>query len=175
MMISTWVAMRCSSSISWAARMTVLPAADHWRIESCSQSLPAMSNPLNGSSNTRTGASAMIAPATPSRCRIPVEYPLIRVFGQRSKPQSRSTRRTRRRTLGNSIMPAMNVRYSRPVIDSSPNRPPRNTPTCRPGRSNCPYGRPMTSACPRLGADRPSVMRSVVDFPAPFDPATATT
>ncbi len=51
----------------------------------------------------------------------------------------------------------------------------RTAPTMCSGWSSCWYGRPLMVALPPVGVARPSSMRRVVVFPAPFGPRKPTT
>ena len=61
------------------------------RRKSRSQRTPSGSSPFAGSSRTSSSGSPRSAEASPSRCRIPSEYPLTRAMGGHSSSTSRST------------------------------------------------------------------------------------
>ena len=77
-MISTWSTVCATSARTWLETSTVrLPAAKSRR-KSRSQRTPSGSRPFAGSSRTRSSGSPSSAAASPSRCRIPSEYPFTR-------------------------------------------------------------------------------------------------
>ena len=50
-----------------------------------------------------------------------------------------------------------------------------STPTRRPGLGICRYGTPRTVVAPEVGGVSPTIIRIVVDFPAPFGPRNPVT
>ncbi len=71
---------------------------------------------------------------------------------------------------GRPIVRAARVRTSRPVRPACWAGASRRTPTSRPGLGRSAKRRPMIWATPEVGDVRPTMMRIVVDWPAPFGP-----
>ncbi|OLT19263.1 hypothetical protein BJF79_17010 [Actinomadura sp. CNU-125] len=161
------------SLIRWLEISTVRPSAARDRVSSRIQRTPSGSRPFTGSSNSSTPGSPSSAAAIPSRCRMPSEKPATRLRATPARPTSSSTSAARRGATP--LLRASQPRWS------SARRPPctapasSSAPTSNIGRRTAAYRPPFTSASPDEAASRPSSIRMVVDFPAPFGPRNPVT
>ena len=112
LMISTWSTVCATSASTWLETSTVRPPDANARRKSRSQRTPSGSRPFAGSSRISSSGSPSSAPASPSRWRMPSEYPLTRRLPAACSSTVRSTSSARE-----SGMPAARPsvrRWSRP-------------------------------------------------------------
>jgi hypothetical protein len=109
----------------------------------------------------------------PSRCPMPSENLPARLRATASRPVSAITSSTRR--FGMPWVAAIARRWSRALRPVCTALASSSTPTSVSGERSCPYCEPFTSTRPDVGASRPTIMRIVVDLPAPFGPRNPVT
>jgi hypothetical protein len=104
----------------------------------------------------------------PTRWRMPSEKVPTRRSAASATPTSRSTSSTRDRA--SPAASAIHRRCARALRPGCMHRGSSSAPTVRSGDGRSRYARPATVTDPAVGASRPSVIRIVVDLPAPFAP-----
>lgn len=172
-MVISWSAVRDISLIRCEQTRTVRPcsARDPSRLRI--HSTPSGSRPLTGSSRMRVAGSPSSAAAMPRRWPMPSEKPLIRLWATVFSPAGSRTCSTRPR--GMPWVWASAMRWLKAVRPGWTERASRSAPTSVSGALCAAYARPSIVERPRVGASRPSSMRMVVDFPAPFGPGNPVT
>lgn len=134
---------------------------------------PSGSRPLTGSSSTTTAGSPSNAAAIPSRWPMPSENVPARRCAASSSPASSITSWTRR--AGIRLLRARHRRWFSAVRPGCTALVSSSAPTVRSGSRSCRYGVPPMRTSPAVGRFRPSIMRIVVDFPAPLGPRNPVT
>ncbi len=140
-------------------------------------SRPCGSIPAVGSSRNTSFGSCTIACASFTRCRIPVENPLISRYRSSPSPTwyRTSAARCRASRGGNPLISAMWPTKSAAVVDIGSASASGIYPTC--SRTLIPCDRvsnPTTFAEPEVGRIIPSKLRMSVVLPAPFAPRRPT-
>ena len=168
--IAMWSQVFSTSSSRWEERNTVRPSSTKARIRLRISRMPAGSSPFIGSSRISSAGSASRQRAMPSRWRMPSEYVLTRSSARWARP-TRSRDDGIRVSASRSRAAATIFRFSRPVrwgwnFGSSTIAPTRASASRR--FDGC--GSPSSEISPDVGWVRPSSVRIIVVFPAPFGP-----
>src|SRR5690625_2712005 len=169
----SWSAVKDISLLRLEEFHQVRPSSARYRTRVRTYFTPSGSRPLTGSSRIRVRGSPSIAAAIPRRCPMPREKPPTRLPATSASPVMSMTSRTRLRP-----MPCVAARERRWLVALRPActaLASSRAPASRSGALCWAYGLPLTVTRPLVGRSRPTAMRIVVDFPAPFGPRNPVT
>ena len=164
----------CAISLSRCELIsTVRPSRARARTKSRTQRMPSGSRPFTGSSRISTSGSPSSAQARPRRWPIPSEnLPALRPATslRPTMPRTSSTR-----FLENPLAAATQRRCAAALRLGWTHLASSSVPTFSSGRLYSAYALPSMRAVPLVGSSSPTIIRIVVDLPAPLGPKNPVT